>query len=117
MDSIASFPPPLFGPKHSQGARCSSLGVLKLRPREARGKKRKDRTGNLLGIDPGVAMHTFLNPLNEAAPALRPRDAGRRMPALIIEAAQQHGQLRTQINGSSRGRESRSACSVAMKAR
>ena len=54
---------------------------------------------DLLCVDARIPMHPLLDALDEGAAAFRPGDVACGMPALEIEAAQQHGQLHAKITG------------------
>jgi hypothetical protein len=85
------------GPKAVQRFRCSSLCILELRFRQTRREECEYGVGDLVGVDPRIAVQAIVNSLQERAPALH-RDASVRMPTLVVETAQQRRQLRAEID-------------------
>src|SRR5512140_2457947 len=85
-------------PEIMQRLRRRGLGVLEFRRRQARCKRGEHRAGGIFDIDAGVAMDAIMNALKEGAAALRCQ-MGIRMPAFIVQPAQQYRQLRADIYG------------------
>ena len=74
-----------------------SSNILQFRRRQAPRKQRKDAASYQFRIDAGIAANGLVDALQKDFTVLKRQGTRGRMPTLIIETAQQRGQIRAHL--------------------